>query len=155
VRHCTLGAGLLSAALLIVGFRLQLMSKSTAAGAAFQPEPFILLFSALLLLALQFGSHPRVFRITRPLRFYGYISYGLYLFHVLGFKVYQDLFSDLSHPLPELTAGLLLLRFRGVLAFVTLVCFLSRRYFEEFFLRLKDRLVPYASSKRTSPVSTP
>ena len=51
--------------LLVLGFYLQLMSKSTAAGAAFQPEPFILLFSALLLLAFQFGSHPRVFRLTR------------------------------------------------------------------------------------------
>jgi hypothetical protein len=38
-----------------------------------------------------------------------------------------------------------------VLAFVTLVCFLSRRYFEEYFLRLKDRLVPYTSSKPAAP----
>jgi len=151
VRAGTIGAGLLSAALLLLGFRLHLMNKTTALGAAFQPEPFILLFSVLLLLALQFGSHPRVFRLTRPLRFYGYISYGLYLFHVLGFKVYQDLFSDFRHPLPELTAGLLLLRFCVVLAFVTLVCFLSRRYFEEYFLRLKDRLVPYTSSKPAAP----
>ncbi|MGP8259405.1 MAG: acyltransferase family protein [Acidobacteriaceae bacterium] len=154
VRAATLGAGLLSATLLLVGFPLGIMSKTTAAGAAFQPEPFILLFSALLLLSLQIGSHPRVFRLTRPLRFYGYISYGLYLFHVLGFSLYQDLFSDLRHPLPELTAGYLLLRFCGVLAFVTLVCFLSRRYFEEFFLRLKDRLVPYGSSKRAAPQKT-
>jgi len=151
----TIGAGLLSAALLILGFRLHIMNKTTALGAAFQPEPFILLFSALLLLALQFGSHTLVFRLTRPLRFFGYISYGLYLFHVLGFKVYQDFFSDLSHPLPELTAGLLLLRFCGVLAFVTLFCFLSRRYFEELFLRLKDHLVPYTASKRASPARTP
>lgn len=101
VRAGTIGAGLLSAALLLLGFRLHLMNKTTALGAAFQPEPFILLFSVLLLLALQFGSHPRVFRLTRPLRFYGFISYGLYLFHVLGFKVYQDLFSDFRHPLPD------------------------------------------------------
>jgi peptidoglycan/LPS O-acetylase OafA/YrhL len=150
VRSWTLGVGLLSIALLIMGFPLHLMSKNTAAGAAFQPEPFILLFSVLLLLALQFGDHPRIFRLTRPLRFYGYISYGLYLFHVLGFSVYQSLFSDFNHPLPVLTAGLLLLRFFGVLTALTLFCFLSRRTFEEFFLRLKDRLVPYASSKRTS-----
>jgi peptidoglycan/LPS O-acetylase OafA/YrhL len=155
VRTGTIGAGLLSAALLILGFRLHIMNKTTALGAAFQPEPFILLFSALLLLALQFGSHTLVFRLTRPLRFFGYISYGLYLFHLLGFKVYQDFFSDLSHPLPELTAGLLLLRFCGVLAFVTLFCFLSRRYFEELFLRLKDHLVPYTASKRASPARTP
>jgi peptidoglycan/LPS O-acetylase OafA/YrhL len=155
VRGWMLGAGLLGAALLVLGFRLHVMSRSTAAGAAFQPEPFIFLFSALLLLFLQFGNHPRVFRLTRPLRFYGYISYGLYLFHLLGFRVYQGLFSDFNHPLPELTAGLLVLRFCGVLAVITLVCFLSRRTFEEFFLRLKDRLVPYTSSKRASPARTP
>ena len=151
VRGWTLGAALLSMVLLIVGFHLQLMSKTTPAGAAFQLEPFILLFSALLLLSLQFGSHPRVFRLTRPLRFFGYISYGLYLFHVLGFSVYQSLFTDFNHPLPVLTAGLLLLRFFTVFASLTLFCFLSRRYFEEFFLRLKDRLVPYTSSNRASP----
>jgi peptidoglycan/LPS O-acetylase OafA/YrhL len=151
VRSLTLGVGLLSMALLIGGFRLHIMNKTTALGAAFQPEPFILLFSALLLLSLQYGNHPRIFRLTRPLRFYGYISYGLYLFHVLGFSVYQDLFSDFNHPLPVLTAGLLLLRLCGVLAAVTVFCFLSRRYFEEYFLRLKDRLVPYTSSKPASP----
>jgi peptidoglycan/LPS O-acetylase OafA/YrhL len=154
VRRWTLGAALLGAALLALGLRLHLMSRATAAGAAFQPEPFILLFAALLLLSLQFGSHPRVFRLTRPLRFYGYISYGLYLFHVLGFNVYQDLFSDFYHPLPVLTAGYLLLRFCGVLAATTLFCFLSRRTFEEFFLRLKDRLVPYSASKRPSPAQS-
>ncbi len=155
VRAWTLGTGLSSAALLLLGFQLHIMNKTTALGAAFQPEPFILLFSTLLLLALHLGSHPRIFRLTRPLRFYGYISYGLYLFHVLGFSVYQNLFSDFSHPLPVLTAGYLILRLCGVLAAVTLFCFLSRRYFEEYFLRLKDRLVPYTSTKRTTPANTP
>jgi peptidoglycan/LPS O-acetylase OafA/YrhL len=154
VRGWTLGVGLLSLILLILGLCLQIMSRSTSAGAAFQPEPFILLFSALLLLSLQIGSHPLVYRLTRPLRFYGYISYGLYLFHVLGFSVYQDLFSDFNHPLPVLTAGILLLRLCAVLAVVTVFCFLSRRYFEEFFLRLKDRLVPYAASKSPSPAKS-
>jgi len=151
----TLALGLLSAALLLLGFQLHIMNKTTAIGAAFQPVPFILLFSAMLLLALQVGSHPHVFRITRPLRFYGYISYGLYLFHVLGFSVYQSLFSDISHPLPVLTAAYLLMRFCVVLAAVTLFCFLSRRTFEEYFLRLKDRLVPYTPSKSTPSVKIP
>jgi len=150
VRRWTIAMGLFSALLLAFGFYLQLMSKSTAIGAAFQPEPFILLFSVLLLLSLQFGDHPLIFRLTRTLRFYGYISYGLYLFHVLGFSVFQNLFSDMNHPLPVLTAGYLLLRFFGVLSALTLFCYLSRRTFEEFFLRLKDRLVPYASSKPAS-----
>ena len=98
-----------------------------------------------LLLSLQYGSHPTVFRLTRPLRFFGYISYGLYLLHLVGFKIYQDLFTDLRHPVAELALGPYLLRFCVVLGATTVVCFLSRRYFEEYFLQLKDRLVPYKS----------
>jgi peptidoglycan/LPS O-acetylase OafA/YrhL len=143
VRLLTLCSGLTGAALLTLGLWRHLLSRSTAAGAAFQTEPFLFLFSALLLLALEYGDHPLTCRLTGPLRFYGYISYGLYLFHLLGFKAFQDLFVDLHHIPAELTLGPILLRFGVVLATTTAVCFLSRRYFEEFFLRLKDRLVPY------------
>ena len=145
VRSLTLWTGLSGAALLVAGFCFHLLSRSTAAGAALQPEPFIFLFASLLLLALEYGDHPLVYRVTRPLRFYGYISYGLYLLHLLGFKVFQDLFVDFHHVPAELTLGSVLLRFGVVLAVTTAVCFLSRRYFEEFFLRLKDRLVPYGA----------
>jgi peptidoglycan/LPS O-acetylase OafA/YrhL len=150
-RSLTLWIGLSGAALLTAGFRFHLLSRSTAAGAAFQPEPFIFLFAALLLLALKYGDHPLVYRLTKPLRFYGYISYGLYLFHLLGFKAFQDLFVDFHHVPAELTVGSVLLRFGGVLAVTTAVCFLSRRYFEEFFLRLKDRLVPYVAPTSRHP----
>jgi peptidoglycan/LPS O-acetylase OafA/YrhL len=143
----TLVAGLSGAGLLALGFRLRLMSRTSAAGAAFQLEPFLLLFAALLLLALQYGKHPLVLRLTRPLRAYGYISYGLYLFHLLGFQVVDRLFAGSQHVPAELTAGRLLLRFCAAFAGTTLVCFISRRYFEEYFLRLKDRLVPYTTPK--------
>jgi peptidoglycan/LPS O-acetylase OafA/YrhL len=149
VRALTLAAGSLGAASLALGLRLHLMNRATAVGAALQPEPFLLIFVALLLLSLIYGRRPLVFRLTGPLRFYGYISYGLYLLHLVGFKVYQAAFSDPSHPLPLLTAGGLLLRFGCVLAAATLVCFLSRRYFEEYFLRLKDRLAPYPSPRKS------
>ena len=148
VRAWTLGVGLAGAILLAAGLRLHIMSRSSAGGAAFQSEPFLLLFASLLLLALQFGQNPLVFRLTRPLRFYGYISYGLYLSHIIGFGIFQDLFPGFHPFAAELTLGQVLLRFCSVLAFTTLVCFLSRRTFEEFFLRLKDRLVPYTSSRR-------
>jgi peptidoglycan/LPS O-acetylase OafA/YrhL len=151
VRAATLAVGLLGIALLVLGLGLRIMSRATAAGAAFQSEPFLLLCAALLLLSLQYGKHPLVFRVTAPLRFFGYISYGLYLFHLLGFRIYQSLFTDMYHPLPNLNVGRVLVRFIGVLAVTTAFCFLSRRYFEEFFLRLKDRLVPYSSSKPAPP----
>lgn len=143
VRALAFATGLLGMALLAAGARLHLLSRSTPGGAAFSPEPAVFLSSALLLLSLEFGGRPLVFRITQPLRFFGYISYGLYLLHLLGFKVFQDLFVDFHQVPAELTLGPLLLRFVSVLGATTVVCLLSRRYFEEYFLRLKDRLVPY------------
>lgn len=154
VRLLTLGSGLMGTALLTLGLSRHLLSRSTAPGAAFQPEPFVFLFSALLLLALEYGDRPLIYRLTAPLRFYGYISYGLYLIHLLGFKLFQDLFVDFHHIPAELTLGTILLRFGVVLAAATVVCFLSRRYFEEFFLRLKDRLVPYPTISPTPPVKS-
>ena len=145
IKALTLGLAVIGALLIALGVRFNFMARSTPAGAAIQCEPFLLLFASLLLLSLQYGSHPVVFRLTRPLRFFGYISYGLYLLHLLAFKIYQDLFSDFRHPVVELTLGPFLLRFCLVLGSTTVVCVLSRRYFEEYFLRLKDRLVPYTS----------
>ena len=159
IRTATLVCALLGGAFLFAGLDRHLLSRSAPFAAAFQPEPFLLLFSALLLLSLQYGDHPAVFRLTGPLRFYGYISYGLYLLHLLGFRLYQALFVDLSHPIPELTLPRLLLRFFAVLIPATIVCYLSRRYFEEYALRLKDRLVPYTSPRSPVPpqplISTP
>jgi peptidoglycan/LPS O-acetylase OafA/YrhL len=148
VRTATAGLALLGTVFLALGFHLHLMSRSTAAGSAFQSEPFLLLFAAALLLSLQYGDHPRVLRVTGPLRFYGYISYGLYLLHLIAFWVYLRLFPDPPHLRPELTVGLVLLRLCTVLGATTLICLLSRRYFEEYFLRWKDRLVPYTGPKR-------
>jgi peptidoglycan/LPS O-acetylase OafA/YrhL len=153
-RTLTVVLGTLGASLLLVGYRFHLMSRVTPLGAGFQPEPFILIFAATLLLSLQYGSHPAVFRFTSPLRFYGYISYGLYLLHLIFIGIFRDLFFDPRVPLPKLMAGPLLLEFCVAFTTSTLVCFLSRRYFEEYFLRLKDRLVPYgASSRNRSPQS--
>jgi peptidoglycan/LPS O-acetylase OafA/YrhL len=87
------------------------------------------------------------------LRFFGYISYGLYLLHLIGFKIYQGLYSDFYHPIPVLTLGAILGRFCLVVGTTSVICLISRRYFEEYFLRLKDRLVPYTS--RANGSATP
>ena len=156
IRTATLVCALLGGAFLFAGLDRHLLSRSAPFAAAFQPEPFLLLFSALLLLSLYFGDHPLVFRLTSPLRFFGYISYGLYLLHSFGFQVEEDITHELAHRIPYLTLTRVLLRFFGVLAGTSLVCYLSRRYFEEFFLRLKDRLVPYkATPKAPTPEATP
>jgi peptidoglycan/LPS O-acetylase OafA/YrhL len=150
VRKLTLTLGGLGLALFAIELHLNWMTRTNASGAALQPEPFLLLFAALLLLSLQYGGHPVVFRLTRPLRFFGYISYGLYLLHLIGFKIYQDLYSDIGHPVSVLTLSSILGRFCLVVGITSLICLISRRYFEEYFLRLKDRLVPYTSRANTS-----
>jgi peptidoglycan/LPS O-acetylase OafA/YrhL len=147
----TIALGVGGTTLLVVGFRFNLMSRTTAAGAAFQPEPFLLLFAAALLFALRYGDHPGVLRLTRPLRFFGYISYGLYLLHSIALGVYQNLYFRST--LPRLTAAPLLLEYAVVLAACTLICWLSRRYFEDYFLRMKDRLAP--ATIKTRGTETP
>jgi peptidoglycan/LPS O-acetylase OafA/YrhL len=86
------------------------------------------------------GTSHWKFLVDRPiLKFYGYISYGLYLIHILAFHLSDIL---LSHPLEALVTNqkpllAMLLRFGGGLALGTAIAFLSRRSLEEKFLRIK------------------
>jgi len=85
-------------------------------------------FAAGLLFALLAGTSPFA-AWTRPawLQFFGEISYGLYLIHVLVFYAYQQMF----HP-PVLTQFLV-----GSVVSIGLAT-LSRFTMEEWFLRRKD-----------------
>jgi peptidoglycan/LPS O-acetylase OafA/YrhL len=94
------------------------------------------LLSCMLLLGTSRWS--RV--IERPvLRFLGYISYGLYLIHVLAFRAAERLLSRWSwiaaiHPL-----GATLLRFVIGAGLAILIAYLSRRALEEKFLQMGSR----------------
>jgi peptidoglycan/LPS O-acetylase OafA/YrhL len=85
------------------------------------------------------GTSHWKFLVDRPiLKFYGFISYGLYLIHILAFHLSDVL---LSHPLAALVANqkpllAMLLRFGGGLVLGTGLAFLSRRSLEERFLRI-------------------
>jgi peptidoglycan/LPS O-acetylase OafA/YrhL len=95
--------------------------------------------TGLLSGSLLAGTNRWVRLVNRPvLGFLGYISYGLYLVHVMAFRVGEILFSQ---PLAALVssghsmAAVLLRALVGsVLAIV--VAFLSRRSLEERFLRM-------------------
>lgn len=81
------------------------------------------------------------------LQFFGYISYRLYLIHILMFRLCDGLYK---HYFPALVTRdwrfeLVVLRFVVALGAVTLVAYLPRRYYEERFLRLKERLAPEES----------
>jgi len=59
---------------------------------------------------------------------------------------FNFLLYKLLPPVHLLTVPVLFVHFFVSLAIVTALCTLSRRYFEEFFLRQKDKLVPYTRS---------
>ena len=122
-----------------LGIHFHTFSRASRAGTALQGEPFLFFFAFLVLLALKYGARQEIMRYTSWLRFLGYISYGLYLLHLLVFVVYDRF---VTVPYVGLAYGRLkfvLIRFAVVFAVSVLLCFISRRYIEEYFLRFKRR----------------
>jgi peptidoglycan/LPS O-acetylase OafA/YrhL len=68
--------------------------------------------------------------------FFGEISYGLYLIHMLCWMLYDRLFGDayLTHPCD------LLVRFVVANSVAVLLATLSKRYFENPIMRLKEKV---------------
>lgn len=129
---------------LLAGIPFGVLSRQTMVGAGLQVTAINICFAGLLLLFLLLGSGARKQWVNRPLlQFFGYISYGLYLVQLLIFQLYEkgvrvfwpSLLPSVGH------FDLLVLRFVLVSAAAIAVSYLSRRYFEEWFLRLKDRAV--------------
>lgn len=120
-----------------------LSRKGTYVGAALQVTPLNIGFTATLALFLLAGtSRWKVLVLLRPLRYLGYISYGLYLMHLLVFNAY-DWASAKYWPNSHATAGALpalFVRFVAVFAAAVALAHCSRKYFEEFFLRFKKRV---------------
>jgi peptidoglycan/LPS O-acetylase OafA/YrhL len=126
----------------ILGFPFGILTRQTPVGAALQVVPWHLAFTAMLSIFLLVGTGPwRAIVCIRSLRFLGYISYGLYLIHLLGFACVDRLFVHFSkNPLEGPGFTLLILRLVSAGAISISLAFLSRKYFEERFLRLKNRL---------------
>ena len=75
------------------------------------------------------------------LQFFGEISYCVYLIHMLVFDL-EDHFLPYLFPRLAPAAGnfgVMILQFSLAAGFTVVVSYLSRRYFEEPFLRLKRR----------------
>ena len=151
VKTLTLGLWLGGVLLFGVLAKFHLFTRKTPLGASLQVVPFLALFTALLLLALRYGDNRHVIRWSAPIRFFGYISYGLYLLHLIFFKAYDDLLVRYVAPPDILTVSALLVRFLVVITLGSLICVLSRRFFEEKFLLLKERLVPYEKHRHAAP----
>ena len=110
--------------------------------------------------AMLAGTSRWRFLIDRPiLKFFGFISYGLYLVHELTFHLSERL---LSPQLVRLIASgnptlAILLRFAGGAALGTGIAYLSRRSLEERFLRMGRGLhhTRVSSDATSAPVEEP
>jgi peptidoglycan/LPS O-acetylase OafA/YrhL len=124
--------------------------KHPLAAAAFSSTGCNLASAGLVSCMLLVGTSRWSFLVDRPvLKFLGFISYGLYLIHVLAFRLAEILFS---RPLQTLSSAgnptvAMLLRFVAGCGLAIAVAYLSRRSLEEKFLR-----VGFASKpRRTKP----
>jgi peptidoglycan/LPS O-acetylase OafA/YrhL len=124
--------------LLIIGTTFTLILKHPLA-AAFSMTASNIVSAGLLSCVLLVGTTRWNLLVDRPfLRFLGFISYGLYLIHVLAFRLAEMMFS---RPLLVLTTNgrptaAMLLRFVAGSAMAVLAAYLSRRSLEERFLRV-------------------
>lgn len=107
----------------------------------FRPTVLNLFFAGVVALFLLLGTSRSTWLVNRPLlQFFGEISYGVYLIHMLMFD-----FEDRWLPASISNWADSSWRFEFMLLHFCLgagltvgLAYLSRRYFEEFFLRLKD-----------------
>jgi peptidoglycan/LPS O-acetylase OafA/YrhL len=141
VRRLAAGFFVLALALAAAGYP-SILTRRTAFGEGLQMVPWNFGFAGILCIFLLVGSSPwRRFVTLSPLTFLGNISYGLYLYHLLFFSAYVWAYRRLAlaslNPSPWAEAWM-----RAAFVAVTAVCFsyLSRRYFEEPFLRRKGKL---------------
>jgi peptidoglycan/LPS O-acetylase OafA/YrhL len=155
-----LGLGLCVAGLVIftAGYPFGIMHRASIIGNTFQTVPWNLFFTGILLLSLGLRS-PVVSSVwAAPLRFFGYISYGLYLIHYLVFNKYDTYVPRLTNlSLRHLLEGTFT-RFLLAGGLSVLIAWLSRTFYEERFLQIGRASRPAGTSPipvRASPEDSP
>ena len=120
----------------LLGLPFGIVHRDTNVGAVFQTTPWNIFFTGLLLWMLSLNSD--LFRSpwTAPLRFLGYISYGLYLMHMLVFELYAHLTAGFTGTLGETLRGSYI-RLLCVAILSVAFSWCSRRYFETPFLKVR------------------
>lgn len=115
------------------------------AGLFFTINYFALAILFLLLIVLNISDEHYVFR-NRLFSFFGDISYGIYMYHPLV------MFTVFTFIAPHLSAAQILtyniVIYGSVIGLTVLVSFVSYRFVETYFLKLKDRFVIVASGKK-------
>jgi peptidoglycan/LPS O-acetylase OafA/YrhL len=132
-------------------------TRSRLLGAGLQFTLINAFFAGTLLLFLLTGTSPaRRYVNLSSLRFLGYLSYGLYLDHLLAFRIYDWIvaryFPSLATPGSDF--ALVFLRFALAAGSAIAIAYLSRKYFEERFLRLKDSLAPQTRTSKGETINT-
>jgi len=132
-----------SLAMVGVGAPFGILTRNTLLGAALQHTIISAIFSAVLLAFLLIGTSARRKWVNSPvLIFFGYISYGLYLIHLLVFRLYDKVvrrFWPVLLPSDD-HFYLVVLRFVCAGGAAIAIAYLSRQYFENRFLALKAKL---------------
>ena len=129
----------------VLGARHGIMTRRLPLGAAFQLSVIALASAAVVCLVMRLGQSRFRWLVQVPaLEFFGEISYGLYLYHMLVFLWYDRLLGPYAQTLVGHlgTVGLTLIRFTLAASSAVVLATLSRRYYEQLFLRLRSRLAP-------------
>jgi peptidoglycan/LPS O-acetylase OafA/YrhL len=131
-----------AASMALVGARYGILTQRRLLGASLLLTVAHLFFLGALGLTLLLGTSGWKRLVNVPgLQFFGEISYGLYLIHWLFFAGYDAVVTK-YWPRAHLIGGSmehLLPRFICAAGLASISAFLSRRYFEEPFLRLKNQ----------------
>jgi peptidoglycan/LPS O-acetylase OafA/YrhL len=159
-RRNAIRAGLVTCAIgvlfFLAGLPFGLLHRSNAFGAAFQTVPWDLLFAGALVLFLGLQSPFFTGPWTAPLRFLGYISYGLYLIHELINSFYSWAVGRISIVSVRILLQGAYTRLLLSSALAILIAWLSRRFYEEYFLRMNRKdTAPKVSHAEKSLVSLP
>jgi peptidoglycan/LPS O-acetylase OafA/YrhL len=142
LRRLCFGLILTGLLLALAGLPFGIQTRMTPAGEALQWVPWNLWSGGVLGIFLLVGtSSHRKWVAPRVLIFFGKISYGLYLYHLFVFTFYRWVLKRADFAswfgMSEWMSTWLFLVCAGLVSIA--IASFSRTFFEEPFLRLKDR----------------
>jgi peptidoglycan/LPS O-acetylase OafA/YrhL len=153
MRSVTLICFAASMTMFTVGYPFGIFRASRFLGVTLRETALNLFFAGTVALALLAGTSRWKAIVNRPvLQFFGEISYGVYLIHMLVFDLEDYIVGRLF---PSLSAvgghfGLMVLLFSIAAGCTVAIAYLSRWYFEERFLRLKGRFEGHSTGSEAA-----